>query len=106
MRDRSGHGIAAAALALALAGLLGVRALGPAPIWDAGMSQVMLEVDDLAALRPDPLIVMPRRGAGKKTFSCRDRFENDSAHWVVETGNRKLQTNNNKRLPDSTGRQK
>lgn len=39
--------------AAALAGLLGARALGPAPIWDAGMPQVMLEVNDLAGLRPD-----------------------------------------------------
>jgi PhzF family phenazine biosynthesis protein len=50
---RTGPGPRGQADAAALAGLLGVRALGPAPIWDAGMSQVMLEVDDLAALRPD-----------------------------------------------------
>jgi trans-2,3-dihydro-3-hydroxyanthranilate isomerase len=36
-----------------IAAALGATATGPAPIWDAGLAQAMLPVDDLAALRPD-----------------------------------------------------
>lgn len=50
---RTGPAPRGEAAAATLAGLLGARALGPAPIWDAGMPQAMLRVDDLAALRPD-----------------------------------------------------
>lgn len=39
--------------ATALAGLLGARGAHEAPVWDAGLPQAMLRVDDLDALIPD-----------------------------------------------------
>ncbi len=39
--------------ARAVAACLGAHPLGEAPIWDAGLPQVMLEVQDLDALSPD-----------------------------------------------------
>lgn len=64
----------------ALAECLGARAQGDAPIWDAGLPQAMLEVDDLDALRPDHDAV---RAAG-----AREGWAGASAYVLQASGPR------------------
>lgn len=75
---RTGPGMLGDADAAGIAAALGATATGPAPIWDAGLAQAMLPVDDLAPLRPDH--------GRLRHLAARDGWVGVSAYRMETTG--------------------